>query len=53
MKNLSLRTKMLASLKANDLEMTGTNLAVSARTISELVSQRKVYEDSAYGTNHK
>ena len=43
MKNLNLRTRTLATLKENDLEMTGNDLAVSARFLSELVSEREKY----------
>ena len=41
MKNLNLRTRTLTSLKANDFEMTSNDLSVSARILSELVSNRE------------
>ena len=40
MKNFNLRTRTLATLKENDLEMTGNDLSVSAQFLSALESNR-------------
>ena len=48
MKNLNLRTRTLTALKANDFEMTGNDLSVSARILSELVSNRERIEETDY-----
>jgi len=53
MKNLNLRTRTLTSLKANDFEMTGNDLSVSARILSELVSNREQIEESDYSNDYK
>ena len=52
MKNLNLRTRTLTSLKANDFEMTGNDLMVSARILSELVSKREQIEETDYKNNY-
>ena len=52
MKNLNLRTRTLTSLKANDFEMTGNDLSVSARILSELVSKREQIEETDYSDNY-
>ena len=48
MKNLNIRSATIAALKQNDLEMIGSDLAVSAHVISDLVSRPDKIADKTY-----
>ena len=51
MKNLTIRSKTLAQLLANDLEMIGSDLSVSAHILSDLVSRPSSIADVYYKRN--
>ena len=51
MKNLTIRSRTLASFLTNDLEMIGSDLSVSAQILSDLVSKPSSIADVSYKNN--
>ena len=52
MKNLFIRSQTLAMIKANDLEMTGSDLTASASVISELLSNPDQFANESYRNDY-
>lgn len=52
MKNLFIRSQTLAMIKANDLEMTGSDLTASASMLSELLSDPDRFANEYYTNDY-